>query len=41
MKPVKFKVMQMEMNPYEIFQKEFPELSVKFNELIQTQRSIK
>jgi AhpD family alkylhydroperoxidase len=31
----------MEINPYEIFQKECPELSAKFNELIETQRSIK
>jgi len=31
----------MNENPYEIFQKEFPDLSKKFNELIEVQKSLK
>jgi alkylhydroperoxidase/carboxymuconolactone decarboxylase family protein YurZ len=30
----------MDKNPYKIFQEEFPELAVKFNELIEIQRSL-
>ena len=31
----------MDKSPYEIFQLECPELAVKFNELIEVQRSLK
>lgn len=29
----------MEANPYELFQKEFPEISTRFNELVEAQKS--
>ena len=31
----------MNENPYEIFQREFPELSKSFNELVEAQKSLK
>jgi AhpD family alkylhydroperoxidase len=30
----------METNPYELFQKEFPEIATRFNELVEAQKSL-
>jgi len=30
----------METNPYELFQKEFPEIAARFNELVEAQKSL-
>ncbi len=31
----------MDQNPYELFQKECPELAARFNDLVETQKSLK
>jgi AhpD family alkylhydroperoxidase len=30
----------MEQNPYELFQKEFPEIAARFNDLVEAQKSL-
>ena len=32
--------MNMETNPYELFQKEFPEIADRFNDLVEAQKSL-